>query len=255
MPRKQAWTAGLILLAFALCAPLPAQTEDRSLTIVATPNLRPVTRALLAAFQTRSQSVQAQVLYRDPADHGSGEAVRSADALLRVEIFGQSSVPQAGIAGTELVAARIQMAIWSTVRDVRHMGAANLLAPEFRRVVIADPNGSHSGRAARQILKQAGIWGPLHGRLVFAGTPEKATELVLSGAADAGLLQMPLIRRAKAGGKGNHAPLPQIRSLMPELRLGLTKRGAQKPLVLDFVSFVMSAKGQEILAAHGYSAP
>ncbi len=159
------------------------------------------------------------------------------------------------IAGAPLVIARQMLVIWSTVRNVRHLSAANLLAPEFRRVAVADPSASRSGKSAKQALMNAGIWGPLHGRLVFAGTSEKIVELVRSGAVDAGILEMSLVTKSGPGPKGSFAPLPLKQGLMPELRLGLTRQGSRKPSALDFASYMISPTAEMILRRFGYGAP
>jgi molybdate transport system substrate-binding protein len=65
---------------------------------------------------------------------------------------------------------------------------AELVAPRFARIAIADPDLAPVGVYARAGLKQAGLWEALSGRFVTTGDVRSALAAVAMGAADAGFV-------------------------------------------------------------------
>lgn len=248
--------SGLIGLAIAVFLPHKAQASGTSLTLMARAELHPIAEALLSVFRARYPSVPVRTIHGNLAT--SAQHDFTPDAWLWLTPGGGNTnraSREAALAGAAQLIARQPLVIWSRVRNIRHMNAANLLAGEFKRVAMADPVRSPSGRAAKQALMRAGLWGPLHGRLVFADTAEKAAALVRSGAVDAGILPMTVIKAAGAGAQGSFARLSQAAGSMPELHLGLSAKGAAKPEALDMLSSMMSPTARAVLARYGYRAP
>ena len=230
--------AALLLPMMGICPPARAE----ALSVQAAKPLRPLARALMSAFAERHPKLR--------LDLAGGE--READVLLWLQGPGSAGAAPKGLSGAAQVIGGRQLGIWSGVRNVGHMRAANLLAPAFRRVAIADPATDPAGAAARRALMLAGVWGPLHGRLVIAADGEKAAELVRSGAVDAGIVEMTVILDPRNKGFGSHAALPGSGGGLAELRAGLSPAGAQKPPALDLISFLMSGAAGPVLARHGY---
>ena len=238
---------------FAVCAvPGLLQASESRIILQADKELRAVVNSLIADFRSIHKGVGVETHFLMA---GVPQAESTSDAVIWLDKSTNSNAKlHAGIAGTPLMIARQQLAIWSTVRNVRHMTATNLLAPEFRRIAVAS-TGTPSGRAAKQALTRAGVWGPLHARLVFAETSEKAAELVRNGSADAGVLEIPLIMNAGLTSKGSFVPLSSANGILPKLLFGMTRRGARKPQVLDFTAFLTSPSAETILRRRGYAVP
>ena len=68
------------------------------------------------------------------------------------------------------------------------IGAADLLAPGFRRIAVGDPAGVPAGVYARSYLASLGLWDALAPRLVPTRSVRAALAVVEAGNADAGIV-------------------------------------------------------------------
>lgn len=236
----------LVLTAFAK----PAATAEAPLRLMADPALKPVTAALKEAHR-RPGAPEIEISYQEV---GEGASAAFADVALWL---GGAEAGASGFdgafAGVPMPVAAQLMAVWSTRRDVRHMRAADLLAPAFQRIAVVDA-AQGAGRAARLVLQQAGVWGPLHGRLRFAASAKEAVQMVLSGAVDAGVLPFSAMA-ATGAGQGNHVLLPARPGTLPVLWLALTHKGAARPEALGLAAFITSAQAEAVLRRFGYARP
>lgn len=121
------------------------------------------------------------------------------------------------------------------------------------KLAIAHPQLAPYGRAAQQILEQAGLWDAVRRQLVLGDHIGQATQFVLSGAAPLGLTAYSLTLAPEAVDKlqvwlvptSLHAPLPQ--------RLVLLKgAGSQAEAFRDFL---LAPAQQAVWLRHGYALP
>lgn len=101
---------------------------------------------------------------------------------------------------------------------------AELTRAGVQHIAIANPDHAPYGRAAREALTTAGMWGTLQPRLVLGENIRQATEYVRGGNADAGILALSLVLDpalphaliaqelhapiVQSGGVSAHAPNP-----------------------------------------------
>lgn len=133
------------------------------------------------------------------------------------------------------------------VRDLAGLKAA-LAAGRVRHIAIANPAHAPYGIAARQVLDGLGVKQP---PLVLGDNVAQALSFVTSGAAQAGLVALPLARLA--GGNlavvpvspARHAPLVQTLVLMPGADAAARGLAAR----------ITGRVGRERLAAAGFGLP
>ncbi|MGE3820486.1 MAG: molybdate ABC transporter substrate-binding protein [Isosphaeraceae bacterium] len=148
--------------------------------------------------------------------------------------------------GTLVIATRREMK--TTLANLN-----DLTRPEYRRIVIANPETAPYGAAARQALQKAELWSRLRLSLVFAESVRQALQFVETGNADAGLVSEALIQgdrlRTVAIDSVYYDPIVQwlgVVAKLPEDQLKEAER---------FASFVVSEQGATILKSFGLQSP
>jgi molybdate transport system substrate-binding protein len=157
----------------------------------------------------------------------------------------------AALADTRALYARGRLAVWA--RDGVELPAAlaELAAPRFVRVAIANPEHAPYGQAARQALERAGVWGVVSPRLVFGENVQQALQLAQSGNVEAAVVALSL---ALATGRP-HLLVPEALHDPLEQALVVCSRAAQPALARRFAAFVLGERGQATLRRHGFSPP
>ncbi|MBU6165227.1 MAG: molybdate ABC transporter substrate-binding protein [Alphaproteobacteria bacterium] len=134
----------------------------------------------------------------------------------------------------------------SAIRDLAGLRAA-IAAGQVRHLAIANPAHAPYGAAARAVLAASGINGA---PLVLGDNVAQALGFVTSGAADAGIVALPLARAAGAVrvvpiSPALHPPLVQTLVIMP---------GAS-PAARALAAAITGPRGQAALAAAGFGRP
>ncbi len=126
-----------------------------------------------------------------------------------------------------------------------------LAAGRIRTLAIANPQHAPYGAAARQVLDRLGAAQAARARLVLGENVAQALAFVTSGAADAGLVALPLAQAAGGGltvvpvPPALHAPLVQTMVIMP---------GAGRE-ARALAGVITGPRGQAALARAGFGQP
>jgi molybdate transport system substrate-binding protein len=136
------------------------------------------------------------------------------------------------------------------LRDLAGLNAA-LASGRVRHLAIANPAHAPYGIAAQGVLASLGASGAARRKLVLGDNVAQALSFVTSGAADAGLVALPLAKLA--GGDlivvpvppSLHGPLVQTLVLMP----------AADAATRDFAARITGGRGRAALAAAGFGLP
>ena len=122
----------------------------------------------------------------------------------------------------------------------------------MQRIAIGNPDSVPAGRYAREALTAAGLWEALLPELVQAASVRQALAYVARGEADAGFVYR--TDALQMGDKvdialvvGDHAPV-----LYP---IAVATTGRNPGAGQEFIGFVLSPEGQEVLAKYGFSRP
>ena len=134
-------------------------------------------------------------------------------------------------------------------------GLEVLLEPRIKKVAIANPEHAPYGRAAKEALEKLGLWEKIKNKLVLAENISQAAHYTLSGAAEAGLLALPLVIEGELSQKGHYELVPK--ELHEPLIQGFVvmKKAENNLAALRFAEFFGSSKAREILSLHGFEMP
>lgn len=122
---------------------------------------------------------------------------------------------------------------------------------KYTKISIANPEHAPYGIAAQQALTKAGLWDTVKPRLVYGENVQQALQFAESGNAEAAIVALSLAIHAKGAyseiSEELHDPLDQA--------MGICEISKQKTKAADFVAFVNSTDGREIMTRHGFLLP
>jgi molybdate transport system substrate-binding protein len=185
-----------------------------------------------------------QVEFGAPADVFASAGDREMDELSTKGLINASS--RADFAGNTLVV------IVPSSPGTAPISFSDLSRPRFKRIAIGNPQTVPAGHYAQQALESGGLWERVKSRLILAENVRQVLEYVARGEVDSGLVYATDLK--VAGGRvqivagaprGSYGP---IRYPIATIAGSKNVNAAQQ-----FVAFVLSAEGQEILAKHGFN--
>ncbi len=258
--------AGLLLFMLAIVRPVAGATE--ALVIAASPSLQGVLERLSNQFEASHPDVRVK-LYFD-----SGLDLRRTIAGMENSMVGQYFIGTGPIhlvapGGDELIA-RLQQKYY-VLPDAKRPYAFDqlvLVVPESLveapdslealsrgtgRLAVADPVQTRLGQQVRDALRTLGLDTALKGRLDVATDSNGVVDHVLSGQAEAGIVygheavrKQERLRVSAIIGKGY---TPTVHSMAME------RYCPNRRLCDEFLAYIQSAEGQDIVRQAGYGVP
>jgi molybdate transport system substrate-binding protein len=170
------------------------------------------------------------------------EVFLSADA----ERPAQAEQDGLAVAGTRFIYAVGRLVLYSSKPG---LAASALKAGRFTKLAIADPTVAPYGLAAVQTLKTLGIYDAVKPKIVTGSSITQAYELVVTGAADLGLVALSQVIRKPGGSHwlipaSDHAPIVQQGILL--------SAGRNDPAAKAFLAFLRSPQAKTIIQHYGY---
>jgi molybdate transport system substrate-binding protein len=129
---------------------------------------------------------------------------------------------------------------------------AELAAPRYRRVAVANPQHAPYGLAAMQALGSAGVLDAVEPRLVFGENISDTMRIVSSGNADVGIIALSLV----IVDGSDHVLVPE--DLHDPLRQALVVTASdaeRREAAEEFVAHVASDAGRDLMARYGFVLP
>ena len=122
----------------------------------------------------------------------------------------------------------------------------------MKRIAIGNPDSVPAGRYTRDALTAAGLWEALLPECVQAASVRQALAYVARGEADAGF-----VYRTDALQMGDRVEIALVvgdhEAVLYPIAVATT--GANPRAGQEFIDFVLSPEGQEVLARYGFSRP
>ena len=255
MSARRLWAlAALLLLA-------PGQARSAELAVAAASDLKFAMDELVQGFEKRRPGAVVKVSYGASGNffaqlqqQAPFDLFFSADFEYprRLEADGYS------LPGTTFLYAVGRLALWvprASPADIDAAGLRALLAPEIRKIAIANPRHAPYGRAAEAALRHFGLYESLQPKLVLGENVAQAAQFAQSGAADAALIAHSLVLAPamQAGGRFCEVPL----AAYPRLEQGgaILKWAKDPALARAFRDYVQGQHGRAILKRWGFFLP
>ncbi len=141
-----------------------------------------------------------------------------------------------------------RLVLWSPDSTVA-IHADTLRDGSFRRLAIANPELAPYGAAARDALRDLGLWEVLRSKIVMGENVGQSYAMVASGNAEFGFVALSSV----LGGPGSHWEVP--RRMIEPIRQDavLLKRAEANPAARAFHGFLESPKARWILESSGFA--
>jgi len=127
----------------------------------------------------------------------------------------------------------------------------DLLKEDIKKIAIANPDHAPYGLAAKQALQRAGIWEKVQPKMVYGKNIADTLAYIESGNAEAGIVALSLMKTSHIDfhliEETMHDPIQQAVAVM--------KATKHREEAKQFVAFLRSAEGQEIMKKYGFSLP
>ena len=122
---------------------------------------------------------------------------------------------------------------------------------DIHRFAIANPEHAPYGRAAREVLRHAGVWSALQSKLVLGENVSQAAQFAVSGSCEGALIAQSLAMVPGVSGRGTFTAVP-ARWHKP-LRQRMVMLPGAGAVARDFYAYLQGAQAGEIFARHGFA--
>ncbi len=247
-----------LLLIAVLLGAIPAcgaPAAEPSLTIGVAASLRPAVEKLAQGFDSditiiagASGTLAAQLRQGAPMDLFISADQHFTDALAASGILSPDSI--AGLARGELVAVTTLPPSPNSALD----DAAEFAAEPFiRHVALANPELAPYGAAARQYLRNAGMWDIIASRIVYGENAAQTLQFVAAGSADLGFVPLSLALASGEPKLRRLAPLPPKASADLVVTAGVVSASPQAGLAERFLTYARGEASGEAWERYGYA--
>jgi molybdate transport system substrate-binding protein len=243
----------LLPLVPALLLPMATAAQARPLTVAAAADLRFALDELLLSFDGQGRRVE--VVYGSSGKLST--QIRNGapfDLFLSADrSFADDLAAQGHAAGPVQPYALGFLALWSLDAELSQLSLAALVAhTKLKRLAIANPLHAPYGRRAEQALRHQGVWEAARPKLVLGDNIAQAAQFVQSGAAQAGIVALALVKAPALQGQGAYTRIPADWHAPLEQALIVTRRAAADPLAARLAAYIQSPPAQALLARYGF---
>ena len=130
-----------------------------------------------------------------------------------------------------------------------------LRMPTIKKIAIANPKHAPYGRAAVAAMEYFKVYDRVKDRLVLGENISQAAQFIESGACDIGIIALSLALAPTMKAKGTYWEIPA--EAHPPLEQGavILKSSTQQESSKQFLEFMKSSEGQEIMTRYGFTLP
>jgi molybdate transport system substrate-binding protein len=232
----------------------PGQAESEELIVAAASNLTDAFAEVRSRF-TNKTSIRVVLSFGATADlarqieNGAPFDVFAAADTEHIEQLERQGLITPG---TRAVYARGRLVIWLPAgSDLRVEHIEDIKAKAFERIAIAKPDVAPYGRAAVESLQKLGIWNEIAGRVIYGQNVSQTKQYAATGNAEVAFIPLALVKP----GEGNYLEVGDELHQPIDQALGIIKDSRKQAAARQFVDFLLSDEGQELLSKKGYRRP
>jgi molybdate transport system substrate-binding protein len=251
MPR---FLLALLLLSGWLPLRAAPTASPAPITIAAAADLKYVLDSLVVIFNRQHPQTRATVVY---GSSGKFYEQLSHDAPFDLFFSADSDYPrrlqQAGrTASAPQVYALGRLVLWSKKLDPSAKGINTLLAPQVRRIAIANPAHAPYGRKAEEVLRHYKVYDQVKPKMVLGENIGQTAQYAATGAADVGVLAYSLALSPELRQAGRFYLIPATAHTPLQQSYVVLKRASGNPTATAFAAFMASPVAKQALKKYGF---
>jgi molybdate transport system substrate-binding protein len=148
--------------------------------------------------------------------------------------------------------ARGRIVVWTKKGSVAPVAAlTDLTDGRFVKIAIANPEHAPYGKAAKEAMESAGVWGKVKDKIVFGENIQQTLQFAQTGNVEAAVAALSLAMVSEGDyfliDDKLHQPIDQA--------LVVCKHGVNIGVAKDFAAFVNSDEGRAIMKRFGFLLP
>ena len=124
-----------------------------------------------------------------------------------------------------------------------------------KKIAIANPKHAPYGRAAVAAMEHYKVYDAAKDRLVLGENISQAAQFIESGACDVGIIALSLALAPTMKAAGTYWEIPGEAHPPLEQGAAILKSSKEQKTAQQFVEFMRSTRGQEIMHRYGFTAP
>jgi molybdate transport system substrate-binding protein len=232
----------------------PTQTDSQEIVVAAAANLTDAFAEVGPRFSSKSGirvvfSFGATADLAKQIENGAPFDVFAAADTEHVEQLEAKGLLEPGTRG---VYARGRLVMWLPPRSpLKAERIQDITAKGFERIAIAKPDVAPYGQAAIESLQKLGIWNAVEKKVIYAQNVSQARQYAATGNAEVAFIPLALVKPGEGTylelGDDLHRPIDQA--------LGIIKDSKKQDAARQFVNFLFSDEGRELLTKRGYNLP
>lgn len=246
--------SALVTAGCQLGAERDGETESRTLTIAAASNLTEAFAEIGPRF-TGKTGIRVIFSYGATADLSKQiENGAPFDVFAAADTEHVEQLERKGLLTPETRAlyARGRLVMWLPAgSNLRAERISDITAKAFERIAIPKPDVAPYGRAAVESLRALGIWNEIEPRVIYGQNVSVTKQYASTGNVEIAFIPLALVKPAEGTylevGEDLHRPIDQA--------LGIVKDSTKQTAARQFVDFLLSDEGQEMLVKQGYRRP
>jgi molybdate transport system substrate-binding protein len=154
--------------------------------------------------------------------------------------------------GTRAIYARGRLVMWLPPNsNLKAEKLEDITAKQFERIAIAKPDVAPYGRATVESLRALGIWNAIEGKVIYAQNVSQAKQFAGTGNAEVAFIPLALVKT----GEGTYLEVSDELHQPINQALGIVRESARQTHARQFVDFLLSGEGRELLVKKRYLAP
>lgn len=228
--------------------------EERALRVAVASNFAATSEALAQAFERRS-SVRVELSFGSTGKlYAQIENGAPFDVFLAADEERPRLLEEHGhaVAGSRRTYAIGRLALYGKALKHPEDGKLDLTPENVTRLAIANPETAPYGAAARGVLKGLDLWAAMSPKIVVGENISQTLQFVEVGAAELGFVAMPsLVGKSQS----EYWRVPQtLHEPIEQDAVALAPKN-QHPNAVEFLDFLSSSEGVELIRNAGYDAP
>lgn len=173
------------------------------------------------------------------------------DVYVAADVLHVDRLQQQGLltADSRAVYAHGRLVLWvPAASKLRIQRVQDITSKEFERIAIAKPDIAPYGHAAVESMGALGMWEQIQPRVIYAQNTAQAKQFAATGNAEVAFIPLALVKT----GEGTYLEIDNNLHQPIDQALGIVKNSSHQKAARQFVEFLLSEQGQEILASRGY---
>ncbi|MDD5461606.1 MAG: molybdate ABC transporter substrate-binding protein [Methylococcales bacterium] len=140
------------------------------------------------------------------------------------------------------------------VADPELKGLCDMLQKgRIKRFAIANPEYAPYGRAAKEVLIAAGLWGVMQSKLVLGETVAQAAQFTVSGSTQGGIIAYSLALSPKIKEQGSFVLLPEKSHKPLRQRMVLLKQAGETAKA--YYAYLLKPEARTVFEHYGFTLP